>query len=821
MSQKDEQFWKMKLMAFLHDPPSKCFDIRQHEKVAESARIPAGISEDDYKEFTENKTADWIASAADRFPFPARKCTAQFTGGDDSPFKHPMGGSSISFPNPIPSAEYAEEKFKEAIGGTVMATDDWHDKFFLYWRRWAAESACLDDRLAYLPADTRMPDHTIWNHMSLCSALQSCVGNKKNEIDASFLIFQLSPVQDFIAQAKLTRDLWSGSYLLSWLTAHAIKAVTDEFGPDCIIFPSLCGQPIYDLLHKDLYESINYGDENLWDRMYKKDHKGNPAINEGMRKLLTPTIPNRFCAILPTKNATDIARAAENAIKVELDRIGNVIYKHLEGKKKEGVSTDIDRQRWNKQLELFPQITWTVTPWKEHQKLELGEQLKELGKLALETIPKEDRDDRNYKNDNLNTGFYWGANFANANKQSAARRNTRDFEQFITDSEQDGSPKDPLSGKEEIVGATGYSAIMNIKRHFATEYLKEKIGFTDGQFKYAVRFESTQDLAKKNKKTNNRYIAVLAMDGDNMGKWLSGEKTPKFIDQLAGKAVDYFNELENFNKDMQCSVSPAYHLQFSEALSNFALHLAERVVYHFNGQLIYAGGDDVLAMLPASRALECAEVLRACFRGKDIPKDLENGLELAVVHDGFVNADAGYPLMVPGVNADVSCGIAVGHESYPLQALVREAQIAEKRAKNQYNRSAFAISLIKRGGETINWGGNWNDSSLPLYKEFSKLSEDEILSGRFPYALAGLLKPYQLDAKDDDGKPLVAGDFKAVIEREFEHVLKQQCQKSMPNKTGFLDMAKTYLDELFVKGRPEDFTKLFLTSTFMNRQRGE
>ena len=30
--------------------------------------------------------------------------------------------------------------------------------------------------------------------------------------------------EDFIAQAQSTRDLWSGSFLLSWLMAHAMKS---------------------------------------------------------------------------------------------------------------------------------------------------------------------------------------------------------------------------------------------------------------------------------------------------------------------------------------------------------------------------------------------------------------------------------------------------------------------------------------------------------------------------------------------------------------------------------------------------------------------
>ena len=60
----------------------------------------------------------------------------------------------------------------------------------------------------------------------------------------SLLKLQIGPVQDFIAQARSTRDLWSGSYLLSWLMAHAIKTVKPNIGQrqsSSPLFPnSLC-----------------------------------------------------------------------------------------------------------------------------------------------------------------------------------------------------------------------------------------------------------------------------------------------------------------------------------------------------------------------------------------------------------------------------------------------------------------------------------------------------------------------------------------------------------------------------------------------------
>jgi len=40
----------------------------------------------------------------------------------------------------------------------------------------------------------------------------------------ALLKFQIGPVQEFIAQARSTRDLWSGSFLISWMMAKTSSA---------------------------------------------------------------------------------------------------------------------------------------------------------------------------------------------------------------------------------------------------------------------------------------------------------------------------------------------------------------------------------------------------------------------------------------------------------------------------------------------------------------------------------------------------------------------------------------------------------------------
>jgi CRISPR-associated protein Cmr2 len=54
---------------------------------------------------------------------------------------------------------------------------------------------------------------------------------------AHLLLVTLGPVQDFIAQARRTRDLWYGSHLLSELGRAAARALLD--GGAKLVFPSL------------------------------------------------------------------------------------------------------------------------------------------------------------------------------------------------------------------------------------------------------------------------------------------------------------------------------------------------------------------------------------------------------------------------------------------------------------------------------------------------------------------------------------------------------------------------------------------------------
>ena len=88
------------------------------------------------------------------------------------------------------------------------------------------------------------------------------------------------------------------------------------------------------------------------------------------------------------------------------------------------------------------------------------------------------------------------------------------------------------------------------------------------------------------------------MDADRMGQWLKGVYAPEVHQILHPKMVDYYDRLGDQARDGLAAkrpVGPALHSSISEALNNFASHVAPGVVHNHSGTMIYSGGDDVLA----------------------------------------------------------------------------------------------------------------------------------------------------------------------------------------------------------------------------------
>jgi CRISPR-associated protein Cmr2 len=243
--------WTRKIVAFLHDPPGKALVLRSgphtpHAQLADALQQIALRRTATADEKDHATKADHIASAADRVNFPAG-ATAYWNQVAPT-LTHPLSAEAQAQTVQVPTQnlEQLDDEVQTKAGQYIQlltkqltAQPDKEKRLYFHiWRLLYEELArqtSLGNWVRLLPADTRQPDHPLEQHLSISAAIADALPKP------AFLVFSIGPVQDFIAAARRTQDLWMGSWILSYLSWKAMERLADEFGPDVIVFPSLRG----------------------------------------------------------------------------------------------------------------------------------------------------------------------------------------------------------------------------------------------------------------------------------------------------------------------------------------------------------------------------------------------------------------------------------------------------------------------------------------------------------------------------------------------------------------------------------------------------
>lgn len=312
-----------------------------------------------------------------------------------------------------------------------------------------------------------------------------------------------------------------------------------------------------------------------------------------------------------------------------------------------------------------------------------------------------------------------------------------------------------------------------------------------------------RDIAKLLGQKPETYYAFILLDGDRMGAWLSGSDADYSLSyretwhpQIRATVKGRFPQLDAY-LDAQRTVSPARHMAISAALNDFALHLARHVVEDLcKGKLLYAGGDDVLAMVSVDDLLRCLMLLRLAYSGVRPEQDGLAGLlgvadekRMAVLKRGYAllpaSGDGGRRLLrLMGEKATASMGAVVAHHQTPLARVLRELRATEKRAKHEGGRDAFSLSLQKRSGGavqlTLPWlppsadrgwhdalQGSLTDSPAALLVKLRDLFAGDT-SRRAAYLTQGWLEDLPT------GEHLGAETLKELLAANLAHQLKRQ-----------------------------------------------
>jgi CRISPR-associated protein len=168
------------------------------------------------------------------------------------------------------------------------------------------------------------------------------------------------------------------------------------------------------------------------------------------------------------------------------------------------------------------------------------------------------------------------------------------------------------------------------------------------------------------------YLAVVAQDADHLGERLA---------------------------EFPVGTDPAgWHQQVSDALREAAVRQREVVERAGTfGRVIYAGGDDLLALTPSATALSCVRDVNAAFRDR-----LSEWLP----------------------DATASAAIVYFHASWPLQSAVTAVQKLLKEAK-QAGRPGLGLAVLRRGGERSRLVLPWwdpDDAQTPMADHVATLA---------------------------------------------------------------------------------------------------
>lgn len=247
----------------------------------------------------------------------------------------------------------------------------------------------------------------------------------------------------------------------------------------------------------------------------------------------------------------------------------------------------------------------------------------------------------------------------------------------------------------------------------------------------------------------NAYFGILMMDGDNMGAWLG------LSPQLRGEKL-----------------SEDFHRTFSEKLSDYAKHVYEKAQTEKPFvELVYAGGDDVLAVGFPTRLLDFAKQIKEAF-------------------SQFLSSE----------RATASAGLVVGHSSENLSFLLEEVRRAEKQAKNK-GRDRICISVVPRNSQPVRIVLRWKD--LALFEEIVSYFRNELISQGLPYALQQELWVFK-----GDQKPQHTDLIKALLRR------------ALMRKSKLEDRIDSLIEALQQSGFLEDISSLealFYVARFVSR----
>ncbi|OLP17441.1 type III-B CRISPR-associated protein Cas10/Cmr2 [Leptolyngbya sp. 'hensonii'] len=358
-------FWQAKIWGLLHDPLLKSlYENKKEAGIWEEVLQKLGNSTPSSLE-KRVKDADFIAAASDRPSWDQdnKRGHVDYQHTNGLHVSHLLSGNSQSVildgrtdagtqqDNELKTKETAiiRQQLFPLLDG--LSPEEQHQKAF--WWLWRCLPVAIakefGDNTTLLPADTRIPDCSVWSHNSSVSALAGSLTGLENDQKSRpyLVIFTMTPVQEMIKASRKMQDFWAGSWLLHYLSAKVCWKWAQQYGPDSLVYPSLYAQPLID---KWILE--RWPDFEGWIKQ------------PSPKQLLTAGFPNVLVAVLPEEavhSGKGALACAEGFLRESWLELGNKVWKKLEEEFPETKTVNKERL-WDEWLKHQWQTYWTAIP---------------------------------------------------------------------------------------------------------------------------------------------------------------------------------------------------------------------------------------------------------------------------------------------------------------------------------------------------------------------------------------------------------------------------------------------------------------------------
>ncbi len=538
-----------------------------------------------------------------------------------------------------------------------------------------------------------------------------------------YFYFSIGPVQEFVGKARRLRDYWTGSFLLSYLTEQAMDEVNKNYG--VIVFPP--------------YEGMGKSQE-------------------------AGSLPNRFQANVSIKFSPDVCVGrVQKAWKEIADHVWENYIKgaaHL-GRGTKGI--------WDRQVESFWNVQWVLTDeeddalldkrknWRSYipavepgDKCTLFGNLQEISGYISPIGRKEGESQRRFWDGmRLQLGTL---NLKEGERLSAIALIKRLFPRAYNELKGTKAPEN-FPSTVYMSSVPWLRFVMEKDKSLAMDFAKEAKKLNMPASEFGTNIRCLTELAGRDRILNS----FISLDGNcfNKDTVLNDSSWDKSTGPTREEREAFAEVLEHVNKKIGAKADSYYALlamdgdkmgailqenrdkkpQISKAISDFSKTVPS-IITKYNGKVIYAGGEDVFAILPVDTAVDAAIKLKNKYM------------------------DLFKPIFLSEEIATISASIIFAHHHAPLNRIYNNLQtLLDDTAKKEYGRSTLAICTWNTGGPDLVWAMPWQhfleyaEGNLisRLAKAFTDKKGVEGISNSFVYNMRKRFSLFSQDVSSVEG----------------------------------------------------------------------